>query len=78
MSSGVILLQRPYISFSSLKLEILHLGSSNLHIRYMARKVSLIVIWPTFEKKNGRHITFNVKWDHYPIKKALHISVGIE
>ena len=33
----------------ALKLEILHIGPSNLHKRYMARKVSLIVIWPSFE-----------------------------
>ena len=33
---------------------------------YMARKVSLIVIWPSF--KNKMAITSHVKWD-YPIKK---------
>ena len=34
-----------------LNLEILQLASSNLHERYMARKVSLIVILPSFENK---------------------------
>ena len=34
-----------------IKLEILQLGSSNFHKIYMARKVSLIVIWSSFENK---------------------------
>ena len=37
---------------------------------YMARKVSLIVIWPSFENKMA--IISHVKWD-YPIKKALYL-----
>ena len=36
---------------------------------YRARKVSLIVIWPSFENKMA--VTSHVKWD-YPIKKALY------
>ena len=36
---------------------------------YMARKVSLMVIWPSFENKMA--IISHVKWD-YPIKKALY------
>ena len=40
----------------------------------MARKVSLIVIWPMFPKtKWPSCLKFNVKWD-YPIKKALYFS----
>ena len=31
--------------------EILQLTSSNLHKRYMARKASLIVTWPSFKNK---------------------------
>ena len=54
----------------ALKLEILQLGSSNMRKIYMARKVSLIVIWPSFEKKMA--VISHVKWD-YPIKKALYI-----
>ena len=34
---------------------------------YMARKVNLIVIWPSFENKMA--VISHVKWD-YPIKKA--------
>ena len=45
-------------------LELLQLGSSNLHKRYMARKVSLIVIWPIFENKMS--VISHVKCD-YPI-----------
>ena len=37
--------------YDALKLEILQLGSSNMGKIYMARKVSLIVIWPNFENK---------------------------
>ena len=36
---------------------------------YMARKVSLVVIWPSFRKKNMAIIS-HVKWD-YLIQKAL-------
>ena len=36
----------------------------------MARKVSLIVIWPSFENKMV--VMSHVKWD-YPIKKALYL-----
>ena len=36
----------------------------------MARKVSLVVIWPSF--KNKMAIILHVKWD-YPIKEALYI-----
>ena len=39
---------------------------------YMARKVSLIVIWPSFENKMV--VISHVKWD-YPIKKALLLGV---
>ena len=35
---------------------------------YMARRVSLIVIWPSFENKMA--IISHVKWD-YPIRKGL-------
>ena len=35
----------------------------------MARKVSLIVIWPSFENKMA--VMSHIKWD-YPIKKALY------
>ena len=35
----------------ALKLEILQLASANLNKRYMAREVSLIVNWPSFENK---------------------------
>ena len=35
----------------------------------MAKKVSLIVIWPSFENKMA--VISHVKWD-YPIKKALY------
>ena len=38
----------------ALKLKILQLGSSNLHKRYMAKKVSMVVIWPG--KQSGHHI----------------------
>ena len=37
---------------------------------YMARKVRLIVIWPSF--KNKMAVLSHVKWD-YPIKKALYL-----
>ena len=37
---------------------------------YMARKVSLIVIWPSFENKMT--VISHVKWD-YPIKKGLYL-----
>ena len=37
---------------------------------YMARKVKLIVIWPSFENKMA--VLSHVKWD-YPIKKALYL-----
>ena len=30
----------------------------------MARKVSLIVIWPSFENKMASYHMFNVKWDY--------------
>ena len=36
---------------------------------YMARKVSLIVIYPSF--KNKMAVISHVKWD-YPIRKALY------
>ena len=36
-----------------------------------ARKVKLIVIWPSFENKMA--VLSHVKWD-YPIKKALYLS----
>ena len=39
---------------------------------YMARKIRLIVIWPSFESKMA--IISHVKWN-YPIKKALHIPI---
>ena len=35
---------------------------------YMAKKVSLIVIWPSFENKMA--VISHVKWD-YPFKKGL-------
>ena len=38
----------------------------------MARKVSLIVIWPSFENKMA--VMSHVKWD-YPIKKALYLLI---
>ena len=56
----------------ALNLEILQLASSNLHKIYMARKVSLIVIWASFENKRAPYHMFYVKWD-YPIKKALYL-----
>ena len=40
-----------------------------MHKIYMARKDSLIVIWPSF--KNKMAVISHVKWD-YPIKKALY------
>ena len=39
-----------------------------MHKIYMARKVMLIVIWPSF--KNKMAVLSHVKWD-YSIKKAL-------
>ena len=51
---------------AAIKLEILQLGSSNLHKRYMAKKISRIVICRSFENKMA------VKWD-YPIKKTLYL-----
>ena len=41
-----------------------------MHKIYMARKVRLIVIWPSFENKMA--VMSHVKWD-YPIKKALYL-----
>ena len=41
---------------------------------YMARKVSLIVIWLSFEYKMA--IISHVKWD-YPIKKALYLPLSL-
>ena len=40
---------------------------------YMARKVSLIVIWPSFENKMA--VISHVKWD-YPIKIALYLIIA--
>ena len=45
---------------------MLQLGSSNMRKIYMARKISLIVIWPSFENKMA--VISHVKWD-YPIKR---------
>ena len=39
-----------------------------MHKIYMARKVSLIVIWPSFENKMA--VISHVKWD-YPMKKDI-------
>ena len=44
--------------------------SSNMRKIYMARKVKLIVIWPSSEAKMA--VLSHVKWD-YPIKKALYL-----
>ena len=43
----------------------------------MARKVRLIVIWPSFENKMA--VLSHVKWD-YPIKKGLisPLSLGFQ
>ena len=41
---------------------------------YMSRKVSLIVIWPSFENQMAA-ISY-VKWD-YLIKKALYLLLGV-
>ena len=41
-----------------------------MHKIYMARKVGVIVIWPSFENKMA--VISHVKWD-YPIKKALYL-----
>ena len=40
---------------------------------YVARKVSLIVIWTSF--KNKMAVTSHVKWD-YPIEKALSLIIA--
>ena len=44
----------------------------------MVRKVSLIVIWPSFE--NNMAVMSHVKWD-YPIKKAyislIIVTIGV-
>ena len=42
-----------------------------MHKIYMARKVRLIEIWPSFENKMA--VLSHVKWD-YPIKKALYLT----
>ena len=43
-----------------------------MHKIYMARKVSVIIIWPSF--KNKMAVISHVKWD-YPIKKALDLLI---
>ena len=40
-----------------------------MHEIYMARKVRLIIIWPSFENKMA--VLRHVKWD-YPVKNALY------
>ena len=45
----------------ALNLKIYHLAAPNLHKRYMARKASLMVTWPSFKNKIVAISRFNVK-----------------